>query len=58
MKTYRKIGDTIKRDKIIVEARKILNMLIIVKIGRYKAQKTVLRDNTICYIDKRIRSPK
>ena len=58
MGTYTEIGDTIKGYIIIAEARKISDVRIIAKTGRHKAQRTVLRDNAICYIDKRIRSLK
>ena len=58
MGIYIEIGDTIKGDKIIAEARKISDVRIIAKTGRHKAQRTVLRDNALCYIDKRIRSLK
>jgi hypothetical protein len=52
MPIYTKIGDTIKGDKILAEARKISKVKVITKSGRHKAQKTVLRDNAICVIDK------
>ena len=56
MAVYTDVGDTIKGDKIIVEARKIDKIKVIAKSGRRKAQSTVLRDNAVCVIDKRIRS--
>ncbi|MEA4957180.1 hypothetical protein SDC9_23933 [bioreactor metagenome] len=55
MTTYTKIGDTIIGDKIIVEARKIDDITVIVKSGRHKAQRTVLKDNAKCVIDKKVR---
>ena len=58
MAIYTEIGETIKGDKIIAEARKIDNVKVITKSGRHKAQRTVLRDNPICYVNKRIRSLK
>ena len=54
MPIYTKAGDTIKGDKILVEARKISKIKVISKSGRHKAQKTVLRDNAICVIDKEL----
>ncbi len=54
MTTYTEIGDTIKGDKIIAEARKISDITIIAKSGRHKAQRVILKDDVICYIDKRI----
>ena len=56
MVIYTEIGDTIKGDKIVVEARKIDKIKVIAKSGRHKAQQTTLRDNAVCVIDKRIRS--
>ncbi|WP_297897534.1 hypothetical protein [Methanobrevibacter sp.] len=55
MTIYTKIGDTIIGDKIIVEARKIDDITVIVKSGRHKAQRTVLKDNAKCVIDKKVR---
>jgi len=53
MPIYTKVGDTIIGDKIIVEARKILESTVIVKTGKHKAQRTVLKDNAKCIIDKK-----
>ena len=53
MAVYTKVGDTIIGDKIIVEARKILEPTVIVKTGRHKSQRTVLKDNAMCIIDKK-----
>ncbi|MDR0911499.1 MAG: hypothetical protein LBM96_02730 [Methanobrevibacter sp.] len=55
MGIYTKVGDTIKGDKILVEARKIAKVEVINKTGRHKAQKTVLKDNAICIIDKKMK---
>ena len=52
MPVYTEVGDTIIRDKIIVEARKISEPIIIAKTGRHKAQRLVLKDVT-CIIDKK-----
>jgi len=53
MPVYTEVGDTIIRDKIIVEARKISEPIIIAKTGRHKAQRLVLKDNVTCIIDKK-----
>ena len=48
------MGDSIKGDKILVEARKISKIKVIVKSGRHKAQKTVLKGNALCVIDREL----
>ena len=48
-------GDMIKGDRIIGEARKISDVKIIVKSGKHKAQRIILRDNTMCLIDKKLK---
>jgi hypothetical protein len=53
MPVYTKIGDTVIGDKIIVEARKISEITVIVKTGKHKSQRAVLKDNTKCVIDKK-----
>lgn len=50
--TYTERGTTIKGDRIVCEARKISQPKVIVKSGRHKAQKVVLRDNAECIIVK------
>ena len=50
-----KQGDIIKGDRIIGEARKISDIQVIVKSGRRKAQRIILRDNTMCMIDKKFK---
>jgi len=42
-----------KRDRIIREARKISDIKVIVKSGKHKAQRVILRDNTMCLVDKK-----
>ncbi|NYB26006.1 MAG: hypothetical protein HVN34_01530 [Methanobacteriaceae archaeon] len=48
-------GDIIKGDRIIGEARKISDIQVIAKTGRHKAQRIILRDNAMCYIDKKLK---
>ena len=54
MGVYTKSGDILKGNIIRVEARKIGKIKVIAKSGRHKAQKTVLRDNAICVIDREL----
>lgn len=55
MKIFYEIGDTIKGDIIVAEARKISRPTIIVKTGRHKAQRIILKENVICRIEKKLR---
>lgn len=50
---YTKKGDTIKGAKIIGEARKITDPIIISKSGRHNVQRIVLKDNAMCRIAKK-----
>ena len=52
-KTYTEKGATIKGDCIVGEARKISDIQVIVKSGRHKAQKIILKDNAACMIAKK-----
>ena len=45
----------IKGDRIIGEARKISDVQVIVKSGRHKTQRIILRDNVMCLIDKKLK---
>jgi hypothetical protein len=55
MSTYIEEGAIIKGAKIIGEARKISDPVIITKTGRHKAQRIVLSDNAMCRIAKKYR---
>jgi len=55
MTTHTEVGSTIKGNRIIAEARKITEPIVIVKSGRHKAQRTVLKDNAICIIDRKLK---
>ena len=46
-------GTTIKGDTIVGEARKISDVRVIVKSGRHKAQRVILKDNAMCRIAKK-----
>ena len=48
-------GTVIKGDRIVSEVRKISEPVVIVKRGRHKAQRVVLRDNAMCRIAKKYR---
>ncbi|GAB6056574.1 hypothetical protein JCM15415_18900 [Methanobacterium movens] len=50
---YTKEGDTLKGNKIVAEARKISDPIIIVKSGRHKSQRIILKDNAMCRIAKK-----
>lgn len=52
-KTYVDEGTTIKGNTIVGEARKISDVQIIVKSGRHKAQRVILKDNAMCRIAKK-----
>jgi hypothetical protein len=51
--TIIKEGATIKGDTIVGEARKISDVRVIVKSGRHKAQRVILKDNAMCRIAKK-----
>ena len=54
MKGY-EVGNSIHGDRIIAEARKISDPLVIVKIARHKAQRIVLTENALAEIDRKSR---
>lgn len=55
MPTYTKKGTMIKADRIIAEARKISDPVVIIKSGKHRSQRVILRDNASCYIDKKFK---
>jgi len=55
MVEYTDEGTIIKGDRIIGEARKISDLQVIVKSGRHKTQRIILRDNVMCLIDKKLK---
>jgi len=48
-------GDTIRGSKIIAEARKISDSVVIVKTGRHKAQRVILSENAVARVEKKLR---
>jgi hypothetical protein len=52
---YTNKGDIIKGETIVGEARKITDTIIIVKTGRHKAQRVILKDNAMCRIAKKLK---
>ena len=48
-------GDTIRGSKIIAEARKISDPVVIVKTGRHKAQRVILSENAVARVEKKLR---
>ena len=47
------VGDCIHGHRIIAEARKVSEPVVIVKSGRHKAQRIVLTENALAIIDKK-----
>ena len=54
MKGY-EVGDSIHGHRIIAEARKVSDPLVIVKSARHKAQRIVLTENAFAIIDRKDR---
>jgi hypothetical protein len=54
MKGY-EIGDSIHGHRIIAEARKVNDPVVIVKSARHKAQRIILTENAFAIIDRRDR---
>lgn len=52
MKGY-EVGDSIHGHKIIAEARKISDPVVIVKSGRHKALRVILTENASATIDRK-----
>jgi hypothetical protein len=52
MKGY-EVGDSIHGHKIIAEARKISDPMVIIKSGRHKAQRIFLTENASAMIDRK-----
>ena len=52
MKGY-EVGDSIHGHRIIAEARKVNDTVIIVKSARHKAQRVVLTENAFAIIDRK-----
>ena len=47
------LGDSIKGDRLVAEARKLSKPKLIAKSGRHQAQQIVLWENAICMIEKK-----
>ena len=52
MKGY-EVGDSIHGRRIIAEARKVSDPVVIVKSARHKAQRIILTENALAIIDRR-----
>lgn len=52
-KTHTGEGNVIKGEVLVAEARKISKPRIIVKTGKHKAQRVILKDNASCRIAKK-----
>ncbi len=46
------VGDSIHGHRIIAEARKVSDPVVIVKSGRHKVQRIVLTENALAIIDR------
>jgi len=55
MKTYTEEGDTIVSDILVGEARSISKPRVIIKTGKHKVQRIILRENARCRIEKKLR---
>ena len=55
MKTYTEAGDTVVGDILVGEARNISKPIVIVKTGKHKAQRIILREHARCRIEKKLR---
>jgi ribonucleotide monophosphatase NagD (HAD superfamily) len=55
MRTFYEAGDTLIGDVIVAEARKISKPVIIIKTGRHKAQRIILKENAMSRIEKKLR---
>ena len=55
MKTYTEEGDTIVGAILVGEARSISKPRVIIKTGKHKAQRTILKENARCRIEKKLR---
>ena len=55
MTTLYEIGDAIKGDLIVGEARKISKPKVIIATHRHKAQQVILEENAFCFIRKKLR---
>ena len=54
MKGY-EVGDSIHGHRIIAEARKISDPVVIVKSARHKAQRIVLTENALVATERKVR---
>ena len=55
MKTYTVERDTIVGDILVGEARSISKPRVIIKTGKHKAQRIILRENARCGLEKKLR---
>ena len=55
MNFYYEVGDTVKGDKIICEARKISKPKVVPATGRHSAQQITLWENAFAVVEKKTR---
>jgi len=51
MTEYRKLGDSLRADKIVASARRISTIRITKRTSRHQGQFIDLKDNAFCVID-------
>lgn len=51
MTEYRKLGDSLRADKIVASARRVTTRRVARRTSRHKGQFIDLRDNAYCVID-------
>ena len=47
------VGDSLHSHRIIAEARKVSDPVVIVKSGRHKTQRIILTENALAIIDRK-----
>jgi hypothetical protein len=47
------VGDSLHGHRILAEARKVSDPVLIVKSGRHKAQRIILTENALAIIDRK-----
>ena len=56
MTEYRKLGDSLRADKIVASARRVGTRRVTTRTSRHKGTFLDLRDNAFCVIDIPLRS--
>lgn len=56
MTTLFEAGDTLRGDRIAINARRLSDQKVIARSGSHRAQAIVARDNVFCVIEKPLRA--